>query len=140
MKNVYFHSEEELYKNFKILCELNNEKVGNKLNGLMRHYVSENSKILENPNMQDKLPQFTPEIFAKPKEWKRYIASIDNETFSRFDLRLYYFNLLMKFFLRQEKRKGIATVSNDRKLFFRTEEQNAMGDIFLELKHLGLYP
>ena len=78
MYNVNFKTGHTLYKKFKMINVILDEKNQNVLTKLIENYVIENNKLLENPEIQQVIQPTLPSFFDNPDDWSHYVGTLDN--------------------------------------------------------------
>ena len=86
----FFQIEQVLYANLKLLCQIDNIKVGKKISGFIQDYVNENKERLGNLAKKPKekkgvisMPQFLDE----PALWDKYIEKTNDNMLIRTSYR-----------------------------------------------------
>jgi len=95
MKPVFFNTDESLYKKFKLVCGMNDKDVGKTITDLIQNYVTENKGLIDNPEVQEKLPPQLPTFLGEPSEWEVYIRKSGKQEIENIVTRLMFLRYLI---------------------------------------------
>lgn len=95
MYNVNFKTELALYDKFRIINTIRKEKHQNVLTKLIKNYVTENEKLIENPEIQKVVQPKLPIFFGEPEDWARYVRRLDKNGFENMVTRVTFLRFLL---------------------------------------------
>ncbi len=95
MNNVNFKTDEALYKEFKMINVILNEKNQTVITKLIENYVTENKKLIENPEIQKVTQPTLPSFFANAYDWSRYVGKLDDIGYVNMAIRFKFLEYLL---------------------------------------------
>lgn len=90
-----FKTELALYDKFRIINTIKKEKHQNVLTKLIENYVTENEKLIENPEIQKVVQPKLPEFFGEQKDWEHYVRRLDKTDFENMATRVTFLRFLL---------------------------------------------
>jgi len=106
MYNVNFKTEFELYTKFKIINTIKKEKHQDVLTMLIKKYIIENNKLLENPEIQQVIQPTLPSFFDNPDDWSHYVGTLDNIGYVKMVIRFMFLQYLLLYHKYDRHRKN----------------------------------
>lgn len=101
MYNVNFKTDQALYDKFRIICTINKEKLQEVLTELIRKYVTENEKLIDNPETKQRIQPELPGFFDEPEKWFHYVNRMDEKTFEKSVNRMTFQKYLFNYYATQ---------------------------------------
>ena len=95
MYNVNFKTEQALYDKFRIINTIKKEKHQNVLTNLIKNYVNENERFIENPEIQEEIQHTVPEFYAKPVDCALYVRKLSKKGFEEMATRVTFWRFLL---------------------------------------------
>jgi hypothetical protein len=123
LDNVTFRTDKDLYDKFKIISTIKKEKVQNVLTKFIEKYVTENEKLIGNPEIQEVIQQELPTFFGSTEDWYRYIKKLDKTGYLNIVMRLTFLqNLLLHHKHNKYNDMGFIEFLQENKDFKKTDD------------------
>lgn len=134
MYNVNFKTELELYDKFRIINIILKEKHQDVLTKLIKNYVTENEKFIDNPEILKVTQPTLPTFFGSADDWKRYVSKLNENDYMDMVTRFHFIKyLLLNYENVRHHDTKFQTFLQDKIGHFRTT------DDFRYLAHSGIY-
>jgi hypothetical protein len=134
LDNVNFKTDPALYKKFKMINTILNEKNQTVITKLIENYVTENKKFIDNSEILEVIQQELPTFFGNAEEWIRYVSKLNENDYVNMVNRFHFFKyLLLNYDFSKHHDINFQTFLHDKNRHFKTT------DDFRSLAHSGIY-
>jgi hypothetical protein len=126
LDNVNFKTDPALYKKFKMINVILNEKNQNVLTKLIENYVTENNKFIDNPEIQKVTQNTLPSFFASPDDWGHYVGTLDNIGYLKMAKRFMFIQYLLLYYKydRHHKNEFLPFLKDNKDSFNKSDDRS----------------